>query len=62
MKRRDFIRHLEKQGCVFKREGANHTIYTNPANNRSSTVPRHTEIGERLVRKICDDLEIPYTQ
>ena len=26
MKRRDLIRHLEHQGCVMLREGANHDL------------------------------------
>ena len=41
MKRRDFIRHLQQQGCVLDREGGRHTIYRNPANGRCAAVPRH---------------------
>ena len=59
MKRVDLIRHLEAHGCRFFREGGNHTVYLNPANRKVSTVPRHREIDEFLVRKICRDLEIP---
>jgi predicted RNA binding protein YcfA (HicA-like mRNA interferase family) len=59
MKRRDLIRHLESHGCVFLREGGNHSIYVNPNNNQVSAVPRHREINEFLVRKICRDLGIP---
>ena len=59
MKRVDLIRHLEAHGCRFFREGGNHTVYLNPANRKVSTVPRHREIDELLVRKICRDLEIP---
>jgi hypothetical protein len=29
MKRLDLIRHLERHGCEFMREGGNHTIYVN---------------------------------
>ncbi|MBE9105179.1 type II toxin-antitoxin system HicA family toxin [Nostoc cf. edaphicum LEGE 07299] len=58
MKRRELIRHLEKNGCLFLREGGRHTIYYNPSNNRTSAVPRHTEIVEILAIKICKDLEI----
>jgi len=58
MKRRDFIRHLESHGCVFLREGGSHTVYVNPELRKTSTVPRHREIYENLVRKICQDLEI----
>lgn len=58
MKRTEFIRHLESHGCVFVREGGNHTIYRNTANGRHSTVPRHRDVKEGLVRKICRDLGI----
>ncbi len=59
MKRRDLIRHLEVHGCRRLREGGNHTVYVNPEKRKVSTVPRHREIDEDLVRKICRDLEIP---
>ncbi|MGH9802622.1 MAG: type II toxin-antitoxin system HicA family toxin [Blastocatellia bacterium] len=61
MKRADFIRHLLKHGCELLREGGNHSIYVNRANNRVSAVPRHREVDDFLVRKICRDLEIPAT-
>lgn len=60
MKRRELIRHMEENGCFFLREGGKHTIYYNPVNNRTSAIPRHTEIVDVLAVKICKDLEIPY--
>ncbi len=54
-----FIRHLRVHGCVLLREGGNHSVYINSANNKISTVPRHKEIKDRLCMKICKDLEIP---
>jgi mRNA interferase HicA len=59
MKRRDFIRHLERQGCVLDREGARHTIYRNSANGRCAAVPRLREIKDTTARTICDQLEVP---
>jgi len=59
LKRKDLIRYLEKNGCIFLREGANHTVYVNLIEKKSSTVPRHKEIDEYLVAKICKDLGIP---
>ena len=59
MKRRDLVRHLERHGCEFLREGGNHTVYVNRRTRKSSTVPRHREVFESLARKICKDLEIP---
>ena len=60
MKRREFIRHLEKNGCEFFREGGNHTIYVNRQTRRVAPVPRHPELNRFLVRKICKNLEIPF--
>ncbi|MGH9376097.1 MAG: type II toxin-antitoxin system HicA family toxin [Terriglobia bacterium] len=59
MKRRDLIRHLERQGCQCDREGSKHTRYKNPAKNKTSSIPRHSEINNLLARKICRDLGIP---
>lgn len=59
MKRRDLIRHLERNGCELLREGANHSVYVNREKRKSTTVPRHREINDFLARKICRDIEIP---
>ena len=59
MKRRDLIAHLIANGCYLVREGARHSWWGNPANGRRSAVPRHSEIGDHLARKICRDLDIP---
>ncbi|HEY2932907.1 MAG TPA: type II toxin-antitoxin system HicA family toxin [Acidobacteriota bacterium] len=59
MKRRDLIRHLERNGCEFLREGSNHTVYVNRPARKSSTVPRHRDINDFLARKICRDLQVP---
>ncbi len=59
MKRLDLIRYLEMQGCRFMREGGNHTVYLNPAARKVTAIPRHREINDNLVRKICKDLDIP---
>lgn len=59
MKRLELIRHLERHGCEFLREGGNHTIYVNRAKKKVSAVPRHREIIEFIARKICRDLEVP---
>ncbi len=59
MKRRDVVRHLQKQGCALAREGANHTIYRNPANGLCAPAPRHREIKDTLVLTICDQPRIP---
>lgn len=59
MKRVDLIRHLEVHGCVLLREGGNHSVYVNRVARKTSTVPRHREINDYLVRKICRDLEVP---
>jgi len=59
MKRLDLVRYLLAHGCELLREGANHAIYLNPANQNQSAVPRHREIGEFTARAICKQLGIP---
>lgn len=59
MKRLALLRHLEAHGCQFVREGGNHTVYINPVARKVSAIPRHREINEFLVLKICKDLDIP---
>jgi predicted RNA binding protein YcfA (HicA-like mRNA interferase family) len=58
MKRRDLLRHVERQGCYLDREGSRHSIYRNPGNGRCAPIPRHQEIKEPVVRAICDQLGI----
>ena len=57
MKRRDL--NVESHGCSFVREGGRHTVYFNPDNRQTSTIPRHNEIDDFLARKICRDLGVP---
>lgn len=59
MKRRDLVRHIEKYGCQFLREGGSHTVYVNRAAGKVITIPRHNEINEHLARRIYKDLEVP---
>jgi mRNA interferase HicA len=59
MKRRDLLRHLAAHGCVLLREGSRHTVFYNPKEGTTSTVPRHVEINDHLADKICRDLRIP---
>lgn len=59
MRRVDLIRHLERNGCEFLREGNNHTVYVNRLARKSSSIPRHRELNDFLARKICADLQVP---
>jgi len=58
MKRIDLIKYLNKNNCVFIREGARHSVFLNTSTKRLSTVPRHKEINNFLAKKICNDLGI----
>ena len=59
MKRSSLLQHLRRHGGVLKREGAAHSLWTNPATGAVEAVPRHTEIPNTLARKICRKLSIP---
>lgn len=50
MKRKDLIKLLEKNGWKLKREGHDHTIYTDGINNEP--ISRQTEIDDILAKKI----------
>ncbi len=52
MKRKEFVRKLLKDGCVFSRPGANHDIYMNPTTGQKQPVPRHAEIDNSLAKHI----------
>ena len=58
MKRRELLRHFKSQGCALFREGGRYSIFWNPANRATSSIPRHNEIDGFLARKICRDLGI----
>jgi len=58
VKRRALIDHLETRGSRFVREGAKHTWYVGPDKRSHSAIPRHREIVEFLVRKICRELGV----
>ncbi len=59
MKRRALLKHLEEHGCRLLREGTKHTLYYNTRNRATSAIPRHTEIANKMARKICTDLDVP---
>lgn len=50
MKRGALLRHLRLHGCYLKREGAAHSLWTNPATGAVEAVPRHTEIPDLTPR------------
>ena len=58
MKSANLIKFLNKQNCLLIREGGNHSVFQNQSNKKITSVPRHKEIKNNLVRKICRDLEI----
>jgi len=59
MKRIKFLKHLQENNCVLLREGGSHSIYINKNNGSKSPVPRHPDIKEIMVLKICKELDIP---
>ncbi len=59
MKRQEFLKYLRSQGCEFSIEGGCHSWWINPALNKRSSIPRHNEINDLLIKKICKDLGVP---
>ena len=59
MNRNALLRHLRRHGCYLKREGRSHSLWCNPMTGVVEAVPRHAEISNRLVGKICRNLSVP---
>ena len=53
------MQYLRRYGCFIKREGSKHTLVQNVNNGTRETIPRHIEIDNVLVKKICRRLKIP---
>ncbi len=53
------MQYLRRYGCFVKREGSRHTLVQNANNGMRETIPRHIEIDNTLVKKICRRLKIP---
>lgn len=53
MKRREFLRYLHEHGCSLLREGKQHSIYWNPSQRKTSSIPRHSEIDDFLQEKFA---------
>ncbi len=58
MKRQQLLKHLRAHGCEMLREGARHSWWINPKQNKRSAIPRHNEIKDILANKICRDLGV----
>jgi hypothetical protein len=58
MKRTALLRHMRRHGCLLKREGRLHSLWQNPRTGHVEAVPRHTEIADKLARKICRNLSM----
>ena len=52
MKREALLRELRNAGCILRRHGKRHDLYTNVQNGKSAPVPRHTEIANTLCEVI----------
>jgi hypothetical protein len=56
MKRRALEKQLRRAGCHLKREGSNHSLWTNPRTGAVEAMPRHNEIKEPLAKGILRGL------
>jgi hypothetical protein len=59
MKRNVLLKYLKENECTLDREGKKHSIYINLKTYEWTSVPRHPDIREKTVMKICKELGIP---
>jgi mRNA interferase HicA len=58
MKRKERLKYLRSHGCELLREGGKHSWWFNPALNKRSAIPRHSEVKDIVAKKICKDLGV----
>jgi len=51
VKRQDLVKHFEKNGYSFLREGGNHSIYTN--GNKTIPIKRHRTLDRITANQLC---------
>jgi len=56
MNRNDFIRLLEFNGFVFYKHGTRHDIYVHQLTGKKIAVPRHSEIKNKFLKKILNEI------
>ncbi|MBQ9526915.1 MAG: type II toxin-antitoxin system HicA family toxin [Fretibacterium sp.] len=56
--RRDLIRHFEQNGFFLKREGANHSIYSDSGGKRIP-IKRHRTFDRITANNLCKQAGIP---
>ena len=54
MKRIDLIRHLEKHGAQFLREGGNHSVYVNRKSGKVPPFPVIAKSTNFLLRRFAE--------
>jgi len=59
MKRTALHKRLRKFGCVLKREGRSHSLWTNPQTGQVEAVLRQAQVSDNLARTICCGLSVP---
>jgi mRNA interferase HicA len=59
MKRNALLKHLRRYGCYLKREGRSHSLWCNPNTGHIEAVPQHTEVADKLAKKIIKALSLP---
>ena len=58
MKRNVLLKYLKENGCLLDREGKKHSIYMNAKTGYWTSIPRHPDVREKTVMKICKELGI----
>jgi len=56
MKRTLLEKKLRMAGCYLKREGASHSLWSNPKTGHVEAIPRHQDIKEPLANKIIKSM------
>jgi len=56
MNRKDFLHFLENYGLEFFRHGSKHDIYIHKITGKKVAVPRHSEIKNKFLKKVLNEI------
>lgn len=59
MNRRKLTQHLSEHGCRLHRRGGEHDIWSNEDAALFMPIPRHTDVSQGVVERICRHFGIP---
>jgi|TARA_B100000315_G_C14343056_1_gene480494 predicted RNA binding protein YcfA (HicA-like mRNA interferase family) len=56
LKKKELLKIIQSEDCVFVHHGSNHDWYRNPKTEKNQSIPENTEIEDGLTKRIIKKL------